>query len=157
MTLRVAGHPLHPMLVHFPVALWTLAVAADAGGVITRHEIWWSVSFACQALGLLAAVPAMAAGALDFASVPRGHAAFDTAIAHLTAMGTAWLSYLASAALRGLPGPEAPPAAAIAAGIAGFVAMAVGGWLGGRLVYRFGVGASAEPAQEPPEHRLRVD
>jgi uncharacterized membrane protein len=157
MTLRVAGHPLHPMLVHFPVALWTLAVAADAGGVITRHETPWSVSFACQALGLLAALPAMAAGVLDFASVPRGHPARDTAIAHLMAMGTAWLSFLASAALRGLPGQEAPPAAAILAGIAGFLAMAVGGWLGGRLVYRFGVGVNAEAAQELSGHQPRVD
>lgn len=142
MTLRLAGHPLHPMLVHFPVALWTLSVAMDAGGLITGREVWWTAGFACQALGLLTAVPAMAAGAFDFASLPRGHPGTDTAVAHLTAMSLAWLLYLASAALRGLPGPEAPPGPAIIAGFAGFLALAAGGWLGGRLVYRFGVGAS---------------
>lgn len=142
MTLRLAGHPLHPMLVHFPVALWTLSVATDAGGLITGSEIWWSASFAGQALGLLAAVPAMAAGALDLASLPRGHPGLDTAVAHLSAMGVAWLSFLASVLLRGLPGPEAPPLGAVIAGIVGFLAMAVGGWLGGRLVYHFGVGVN---------------
>jgi len=30
--LRLAGHPLHPMLVHFPIALWTLAVVATPVG-----------------------------------------------------------------------------------------------------------------------------
>lgn len=138
----MAGHPLHPMLVHFPVALWTLSVATDAGGLITGSQIWWSASFACQSLGLLAAVPAMAAGAFDFASLPRGHPGHDTAVAHLSAMGAAWLSFLASVVLRGLPGPEAPSLAAILAGFAGFIAMAVGGWLGGRLVYHFGVGVN---------------
>lgn len=140
MTLRLAGHPLHPMLVHFPVALWTLSVATDAGGLITGGEAWWSASFACQALGLLVAVPAMAAGAFDFASLPRGHPGVDTAVAHMAAMGVAWLSFLASVILRGLPGPESAPLAAILAGFAGFIAMAVGGWLGGRLVYHFRVG-----------------
>lgn len=142
MTLRLAGHPLHPMLVHFPVALWTLSVATDAGGLIRGGEVWWSASFACQALGLLAAIPAMAAGAFDFASLPRGHPGLDTAVAHLSAMGVAWLSFLASAVLRGLPGPDAAPIAAILVGIAGFLAMAVGGWLGGRLVYHFRVGVN---------------
>lgn len=148
MRLRLAGHPLHPMLVHFPVALWTLSVAADAGGLVTDGEAWWSASFACQALGLLAALPAMAAGALDFTSLPRGHPGLDTAVAHLMAMGTAWLLFLASAMLRGLPGAGAAPLLAILAGCAGFLAMAVGGWLGGRLVYHFRVGVEAGQGEE---------
>lgn len=143
MTLRVAGHPLHPMLVHFPVALWTLSVATDAGGLVTGKETWWAASFACQALGALAALPAMVAGALDFASMPRAHPGLNTAVAHLTAMSMAWLLFLASLAIRGLPGPESPPLSAILPGFAGFLTMAVGGWLGGRLVYHFGVGVSA--------------
>lgn len=147
MKLRLAGHPLHPMLVHFPIALWTLSVAADAGGLITRNEIWWSASFACQALGLLAAVLAMVAGALDLSSLPRGHPGMDTAVAHLSVMGMAWLLYLASAALRGLPGADAPPRSAVVAGSAGFLCMVAGGWLGGRLVYRFGVGVKGQAGQ----------
>jgi uncharacterized membrane protein len=142
VTLRLAGHPLHPMLVHFPVALWTLSVATDAGGLIAGGEVWWSASFACQALGLVAAVPAIAVGAFDFASLPRSHPGLDTAVAHLSAMGVAWLAFVASLVLRGLPGPEAPPLAAALAGFAGFFAMSLGGWLGGRLVYHFRVGVN---------------
>lgn len=148
MTLRLAGHPLHPMLVHFPVALWTLSVAADAGGFITAEGIWWRASFACQALGLLAALPAMVAGAADFSSLPRGHPGLDTAVAHLAAMGTAWLLFLSSVVLRGLPDGNAPTLFAVIAALAGFLAMAVGGWLGGRLVYHFGVGVDREGRQE---------
>lgn len=143
--LRLAGHPLHPMLVHFPVALWSLAIAADAGGLISGEAWWWSISSGCQALGLVAATLAMIAGALDFAALPRGHPAQDSAVAHIMAMSIAWLCFLASLALRGLPGEAPPPLAALIAAGAGFVAMAVGGWLGGRLVYHYGVGVRREP------------
>ena len=142
--LRLAGHPLHPMLVHFPVALWTLAVAADAGGLLAGDAWWWRLGFGCQALGLATAALAMVAGWLDYASLARSHPAQDTAVAYLLVMSTAWLSFLASLGLRGLPdgGPPSWPAIAVAG--FGFVAMAVGGWLGGRLVYGFGVGISVD-------------
>lgn len=137
---RLAGHPLHPMLVHFPVALWTLAIGADAGGLVAGHDGWWQAGFACQALGVLAALAAMVAGVLDYAALPRHHPAQDTAMAHMLVMGTAWICFLASLGLRGLPDGSTPPLPALVAAAAGFVAMACGGWLGGRLVYRFAVG-----------------
>lgn len=138
--LRLAGHPIHPLLVHFPVALWTLAIVADIGGLITGDAWWWQASFGCQALGVLAATVAMAAGVLDYATLARNHPAQDTAVAHMLVMGTAWLAFLASLGLRGLPQGATPPLAAILAAAAGFLAMAIGGWLGGRLVYHFAVG-----------------
>ena len=125
--LRLAGHPLHPMLVHFPVALWTLAVAADAGGLLAGDAWWWRLGFGCQALGLATAALAMVAGWLDYASLARSHPAQDTAVAHLLVMSTAWLSFLASLGLRGLPDGGPPPWPAIAVAGFGFVAMAVGG------------------------------
>lgn len=144
--LRLAGHPLHPMLVHFPVALWTLGFGADVGGLAAGADWWWRISFGCQALGVLTASVAMVAGVLDYAALPRDHAAQDTAVVHMLVMATAWLAYLASLALRGLPGVAPPPTAAVAAAGVGFAAMVVGGWLGGRLVYRFGVGVDGSAA-----------
>ena len=138
--LRLGGHPIHPMLVHFPVALWTLAIVADSGGMVTGEAWWWQASFGCQALGVLAATVAMAAGLLDYATLARDHAAQATAVAHMLVMSTAWLAFLASLALRGLPDGAPPPLAAMLTAAVGFVAMAIGGWLGGRLVYRFAVG-----------------
>lgn len=138
--LRLAGHPIHPMLVHFPVALWTLGIAADAGGLIAGQAWWWQLGFGCQALGVLAATLAMVAGLLDYATLPRDHPAQNTAVAHMLVMGSAWLCFLASLALRGPPRGTPSPLMALVAAAVGFVAMAAGGWLGGRLVYRFAVG-----------------
>jgi uncharacterized membrane protein len=140
LRLRLAGHPLHPLLVHFPIALWTIAACAEVGGWWRGGDAWWTVSAGAQALGVLIAVVAMVTGALDFASLARPHPATDTAVWHMLAMGTAWLLFVASLALRGWPVSGPPPVAATVAALAGFVATAGGGWLGGRLVYRFGVG-----------------
>ncbi len=141
--LRLAGHPLHPLLVHFPIALWTIAIAAELGGWAAGRD-WWAVSFDCQALGAIAAIVATAAGVADYAALPRAHPAADTAVFHMMAMGGAWLLFVSSLALRGLPASQTPPLVATAAAVAGFLVMAIGGWLGGRLVYRFGVGVSGD-------------
>jgi uncharacterized membrane protein len=138
--LRLAGHPLHPLLVHFPIALWTIAAFAEIGGWARGGDTWWAVSSGAQALGVLVAVAAMATGASDFASLARAHPAADTAVWHMLAMGTAWLLFVASVALRGWPASGPPPVAASVAAFAGFASMVGGGWLGGQLVYRFGVG-----------------
>lgn len=139
-SLRAGGHPVHPMLVHFPVAAWTVAVAADAAGWVTGQAAWWMISFGCQALGVLVAAVAMLAGFLDYAAIPRQHPAQDAAVSHMIAMSTAWLLFLVSLASRGLPAADPPPVWATVVAVAGFIAMALGGWFGGRLVYRFGVG-----------------
>lgn len=138
--LRLAGHPLHPLLVHFPIALWSIAAFAEVGGWTRGGDAWWAVSFGAQALGVLVAVAAMATGALDLAALARSHPAADTAVWHMFAMGSAWLLFVASVALRGWPVSGPPPMLASVAILAGFVAMVGGGWLGGQLVYRFGVG-----------------
>lgn len=143
--LRLGGHPVHPMLVHFPVASWTVAVGADAAGWLTRDVLWWQISFGSQALGALVAALAMLAGFVDYAALEREHPAQSTTVTHMLVMCTAWLSFLISLALRGLPGVEPPTPWASAAAAVGFVTMAFGGWVGGTLVYRFGVGMTERP------------
>lgn len=142
MRIRLAGHPAHPALVHFPIALWTVAIGAEAAGWISGQPVWWQFGFACQALGVIAGLFALATGFLDFTAIARGDPARDTGVAHMLAIALAWMLFLVSLALRGLPPGEAPSFGATAAVIAGFVAMSAGGWLGGRLVYHFGVGVT---------------
>ncbi|HEU4592439.1 MAG TPA: DUF2231 domain-containing protein [Steroidobacteraceae bacterium] len=140
--MRLAGHPLHPMLVHFPVALWTAGVALDVGGLATGSEWVWPVSFGSYAAGIVSAVLAMLAGFLDLVTIAQGNPARDTAVFHMLAMSTAWLLFLVSLALRGFSLEAAPSAWAIAIAVAGFLVMVFGAWLGGQLVYRFGVGVA---------------
>lgn len=143
--LRLGGHPVHPMLVHFPIALWTVAVALDAAGWISPSATFPVAAFGCLAAGVVLAAIAMLAGFLDFVAIPRGHEAQGVAVSHMLAMGTAWLLFLSSLALRGWPpAPSVSPWASGVAGV-GFIALAAGGWLGGKLVYGFGIGVASRP------------
>jgi uncharacterized membrane protein len=138
--LRVAGHPLHPMVVHFPLAFWTAAAVSDVSGWITERPLWWMASWACHIVGLGMGIIAAILGFIEYATSVKTEAARDTAVVHMLSMSTAWLLFLTSLGLRGLTPGVAPSVWASGAALAGFVAMIFGAWGGGQLVYRHGVG-----------------
>ena len=140
--MRLAGHPLHPMMVHFPIALWSLATACDGLTLFGVGQAW-PIAWLCTIAGLAFAIPAMVAGMIDFASIKEE--AVPMAMRHMGIMGTAWLVYLASLLMRsdGLASLAAPVPLAMAAGLVGFLLLAAGAWHGGQLVYRLGVGVEA--------------
>jgi uncharacterized membrane protein len=142
MRARIGGHPLHPALVHFPIGLWLAAVLWDLVGWWRSTEALWSqMSYGCLALGLAAALPAIATGLLEFFSMRSDHPAIDTATAHMMAMAGAAALFGASWVVRAKTGiATAPDGVALSLTFVGAAVLAVGGWLGGTLVYRHGVG-----------------
>lgn len=135
-------HPLHPALVHFPVACWSLAVAADVAGLWLGEAAWrWGAGL--LAIGCGVAVVAMMAGMVELPRVPDGAPMRDAWI-HMGAMLAAFTLFAARLLMRldGLE-PLAPDTLAFLLDAGGFVALAIGGWFGGRLVYGHGVGRSA--------------
>ena len=135
------GHPLHPAAVHFPIALLLSATAADlarlAGLTGDVH-----VAALLMAGGLVMGLLAMAAGMVDFARLDS--AVVPHALRHMAAVGTAWLGYAVALYLRRdtLNGGSGLGSASVALSIASGLVLALGGWLGGRLVYTFGAGVS---------------
>jgi len=139
---RIAGHPLHPALVHFPIGLWLAAVLGDVVGWWRSTEVLWSqMSYWCLALGLAAALPAVATGLIEFLALRADDPAIDTATAHMMAMAGAAALFGASWVVRTKTGAAmAPTGWALSLSFVGAAVLAVGGWLGGTLVYRYGVG-----------------
>jgi uncharacterized membrane protein len=144
-----ALHPLHPALAHFPLALWLCSAAADAAGFLGAGAQWWAWSHRALAAGLVLALPAVAAGAVELGlrRIPR--AAVNSVAAHFACMLLAFLCFLISYGLRGGHAPSAPaaPTVALVFSALGVVAVLLGGWFGGTLVYRFGIGA--QPGADP--------
>lgn len=132
-------HPLHPALVHFPVACWSLAVATDVASLWFGEAAWrWSGGL--LAVGCTMALAAMLAGMMELPRVPEG-AAMRDAWAHMGAMLAAFTFFTARLLLRlDHLQPLAPDAISFALDAAGFLTLAVGGWFGGRLVYGHSVG-----------------
>ena len=98
------------------------------------------MAFGTLALGCVSGLLAMIVGVLDFLDVPKDSPARDAAVTHLMIMCSAWLIFLVALALHGYPPTTPVPIAALIASATGFLAMAYGAWLGGKLVYEFGVG-----------------
>lgn len=141
--MRVFGHPLHPMLIHFPLAFWTLATGCDALG-LAGVPATWPLAWLALVLGTGAAALAAVAGLIDFARVAERAA--PTAMVHMGLMGCAFLAYAGALLTRtqGWGPVPSPGTIALACSFIGFALMVVGGHFGASLVYRFGVGREEE-------------
>lgn len=144
--MRFWNVPVHPMLVHFPVALLSASLLWDGVGLWTGAALWWNLSFWTLVVGLVAAVPAAATGLAEYAKLSAESAAELTATRHLMFTGAAVTAFLVSLLVRGGPeivrGPRL--AGALACSALGLGLLAVGGHLGAILVYEYGVGQNSE-------------
>ena len=133
-------HPLHPALVHFPVACWSLATMADLAS-LWWGEPAWRFAATLLAIGLASAVAAMLAGMIELMKLDADHPAMPDVNRHMLLAMAAWCCYAASLFLR-LDGvrPTAPDALDLGLSVAGFVVLGLTGWLGGKLVYGHGLG-----------------
>ncbi len=65
-TAQVAGHPIHPMLIPFPVACFVLTFVSDLAFWRTADDFWASASLWLLGIGLIMAALAAVAGIIDF-------------------------------------------------------------------------------------------
>jgi len=142
--MRLRGHPIHPMLVHFPVAFWTVATVAYVADAAGMGEAATAIAKLSNATGLIMAIFAMAAGLLELRAIDSQSEAMRVATWHMMVMATAWVCFLLALLLSISARAALDHATAQLAGVAsagvGFLLMSVGGWLGGRLIYEFGIG-----------------
>lgn len=144
-------HPLHPALVHFPVSCWSLAVAADLSSLWFGEAAWrWSAGL--LAVGGVTASAAMVAGMMELSYIPEGTPMRDT-WRHMAAMMMAFTFFCARLVLRlHHLQPLAPDTASLILDAIGFCTLAVGGWIGGRLVYGHGVGRGQPRTADQPNN-----
>ena len=64
-TAQFAGHPIHPMLVPFPIACFVLTFLSDLAFWRTGHDFWSTASLWLLGVGLIMAALAAAAGLID--------------------------------------------------------------------------------------------
>ena len=140
--LKLGGHPLHPALVHFPVACWTAAPALDALYLVWPQPALWQAAFGCVAVGVAVGVLAMTAGLMDLMALPSDHPAQDTAMRHMLLVGSAWCVFAVSLLFRPLKAAPTEAQAWLALGLSagGWLLLGLGAYAGARLVYDFGVG-----------------
>jgi uncharacterized membrane protein len=139
-TARLLGHPIHPMLVPFPIAFFIGAFLADLAYLKTADAFWASAAVWLLGAGLLGAGLAAMAGLIDFVG-DRRIRSLGAAWVHMLGNLTVVVIELVNLALR-LNDPAALPSpGAYLSGVA-FLLLGLTGWMGGELVFRHRVGIS---------------
>ncbi|PKO84953.1 MAG: hypothetical protein CVU17_01930 [Betaproteobacteria bacterium HGW-Betaproteobacteria-11] len=139
-SVRLGGHPIHPLLVHFPVALWSMTPLWDTLGLVQAQELWWQFGYWSLAVGLALSLPAMAVGFIDFANIGDNPAAGRAAMRHMMAMSSAACVALIDLLLRHGQSIPSSPLLLLGLSLSCMGLVFIGGWFGGELVYRHGIG-----------------
>lgn len=135
------GHPLHQMLVVFPLGLLGASVAFDWLALGMDSAQFSLVAFYLIAGGLISGLLAAPFGLIDWMSIPKGSRAQRIGLIHAGGNVIVLLLFAASWVLRE-PAPVSPPWQAYALAWGGALGSLVTVWLGGELVDRLGVGVS---------------
>src|SRR6266513_3791364 len=78
-------HPLHPMLVHFPIGLFFLSFLFDLASLVFPSQMYLvRDAFYAMLLGIIAALIAAVPGFVDYTDIRSDHPGKRTATAHLT-------------------------------------------------------------------------
>lgn len=139
----VMGHPIHPMLIPFPIALISAALVADVVYAVNDGEAWasaWATGAAWLLWGAVASGGLAAlAGMVDFFGIEAVRKS-STAIRHAVGNGLVLALTLVNGLLRlGDPQGAVLPLGIVLTAAASLV-MVYTGWLGGELSYRHMIG-----------------
>ena len=160
--VKMMGHPVHPILVVFPLGLLTTSVVFDVVHLLAGGARWAGISFWMIAAGVVGGLLAAVFGLIDWLAIPPGTRAKAVGLGHglsNVVMVTLFaLSWLLRSEAPGDPGVLPIVLSFLGAGLA-----SLGGFLGGELVFKMGVGvaeganpnASGQSSGRAPEDGAR--
>ena len=136
----IRKHPVHPMLVGFPIGLWVFALVCDAVYAVSGNPVWQTVATFCVAGGIVGAILAAVPGLIDYFSIDEAemrrianlHLALNVGAIVIFAVNL-WLRF------RLTVDSNVP----LGLSVVGVLAIGFGGWLGGEMVYVKGMAVEA--------------
>lgn len=135
---RALGHPLHPILIVFPVGLLITSLLFDGAYLYTGNGRWADIAYWMIVVGIITGLVAALAGTIDWLAIPHGTRARAIGLIHgvgnFIAIGLYGVSWL----LR-RDAPEAPETLAILISFASAGLLLFTGWLGGELIHRLNI------------------
>lgn len=137
---KALGHPIHPMLIVFPLGLLATAVIFDLIGLATEESDWHRVAYYLIGAGIVGGLLAAIFGLVDWLAIPTRTRAKGIGILHALSNTAALIAFAVSWYIRYRGEINDPSSIAIILAIIGALIATVGGWLGGELVYRLRVG-----------------
>ena len=137
----LANHPIHPMLVAFPIGFFGAVLVSDVISIWAGRLFWPVMSTYLIAFGVIAALVAAVFGFIDYFTAPMPAAVKRTATTHMVLNLAVVVLYAAAFFVRNANGSSALGYVLTYIGLAVLV---TSGWYGGHLVYAGRVGVQDE-------------
>ncbi|MDX1994081.1 MAG: DUF2231 domain-containing protein [bacterium] len=139
----IAGHPIHPMLIPFPIASLSGALLSDIVHLLTDEPFWGQASFVLLGVGIASGLVAGIAGAVDYFGIEKVRsfaAARVHVIGNVTVLALSTINFL----LRFNQTAEVPMPWGLVLSLVSGILLVVTGWMGGELSYRHKVGVNSK-------------
>jgi uncharacterized membrane protein len=136
---KLLGHPIHPMLIVFPLGLLATSLIFDIIALAADNATLFIASYWMIAAGVIGGLLAAIFGLVDWLAIPNKTRAKEIGLWHGVGNVIVTALFAISWFLR-RPTPDHPPATALLLSVIAVGMALVTGWLGGELVDRLGVG-----------------
>jgi uncharacterized membrane protein len=137
--VKLAGHPIHPMLIVLPLGLFSIAVVFDVVYLATNDTTFAEVAFWNITVGIVGGLLAAVFGLIDWLAIPNGTRAKRIGAWHGGGNVVIVLLFILSWLLRLGDHAYAPNLLPFVLGLVAVVAALGTAWLGGEMVYRLRV------------------
>ena len=150
----IRSHPIHPMLIVFPIGLWIFSLVCDVIYHAGSHNLFWKgVAFYTIVGGVVGALLAAIPGFIDYVSLTNRRVK-RIATTHLILNLIVVALFPFNLGIRYNASPDSETFGVVLSIIATAL-LAVSGWLGGSLVYVHGVGVETPASKEQQKRGLR--
>ena len=152
---QLKSHPLHPILVNFPIAFFTGTLIFDALALVTSSTEFLITASWLNIAGIIGALCAAIPGFIDFLyAVPPHSSAKKRAAKHGITNVTVLLLFVVAYCLRD---NETPRTIILVIEFVAAVLLGIAGWMGGTLVYRNQIGVDIRYAQAGKWKEIELD
>jgi uncharacterized membrane protein len=146
---KLLGHPIHQMLIVFPLGLLATSFVFDIIHLATGEGRFAEAAYWMVTAGVIGALLAAPFGLIDWLAIPRRTRARQVGALHGIGNVIVLVLFVISWIAR-YPDPQNPGLTGFFLSLFGVLLAGVTGWLGGELVNRYGIGVSDHAGVNAP-------
>jgi uncharacterized membrane protein len=149
--MKIFGHPVHSMLVHFPSALLPMELVLSWTGYLQNSNPFYFAAYCCLLGGVITGLPTMVTGLIDLLSISSEEKkAKANGFLHGFLNGTVILIYLVFAwkAWPNFPDQLSTTMALLLVKTFLIITLFVGNFLGGKMIYHYHTGIEKKSPQD---------
>jgi uncharacterized membrane protein len=148
--VKIAGHPVHPMLIAYPVAFYTATLVCYIVYSSNQNPFWFKVAVVANIAGVVMAAVAAIPGFIDWLFIPSDSRAKKTGLFHMICNVLALVCYAVAGLAEYKKWDDVNPGLGLAIPLTaiGFALTLAAGFLGWTLVQKHHIGVDIKHTAE---------